>query len=113
MSITIKTYVGMFLLLLSVFTMAGIMSASIDANNARDYHAAVVAEIEDANFAPSVVSACKTQATENGYALLIDTNSIVTDEDGRTTMMEVILSYEYQIPLFNVSNTQQIRGFAR
>lgn len=113
MSITIKTYVGMFLLLLSVFTMAGIMSASIDANNARDYHAAVVAEIEDANFAPSVINACKTQAAESGYTLLVDSSSIVSDDTGRATMMEVILSYEYHIPLLNVSNTQQIRGFAR
>ena len=85
MSTTIKTYVGIFILLLSVFTMAGVMSACIDANNARDFHASVVAEIENSNFAPSVINACKTQAANAGYELLIDESSIVKDEDGKPT----------------------------
>ena len=97
MSTTIKTYVGIFILLLSVFTMAGVMSACIDANNARDFHASVVAEIEDSNFAPSVINACKTQAANAGYELLIDESSIVKDEDGKPTLMEVILKYNYHV----------------
>ncbi|MDR0925354.1 MAG: hypothetical protein LBN31_13505 [Hungatella sp.] len=113
MSTIIKTYVGIFILLLSVFAMAGVMSATIDANNARDYHAAVMAEIEDSNFAPSVITACKAQAEEAGYELLIDSDSIVRDEDGKPTLMEVILRYQYRIDFLKVFSTQQIRGFAR
>ncbi len=113
MSITIKTYVGIFILLLSVFTMAGVMSACIDANNARDFHASVVAEIEDANFAPSVINACKVQAESAGYELLIGSNSVVRDEDGKPTLMEVILRYQYGIDFLEVVGNQQIRGFAR
>lgn len=113
MSTTIKTYVGIFILLLSVFAMAGVMSACIDAGNARDFHASVIAEIEDSNFAPSVVEACKTQAEDAGYELLIDDNSVVKDEDGKTTLMEVILKYQYHVDFLGVVNTQQIRGFAR
>lgn len=112
MSTTIKTYLGIFILLLSVFSMAGIMSACIDANNARDFHASVIAEIEDSNFAPSVIEACKEQAESAGYELLIDEDSIVTDEDGQTTMMEVILEYEYHVDFLGVISTQQIRAFA-
>ena len=77
--------------------MAGVMSACIDANNARDFHASVMAEIEDSNFAPSVISACKAQAENAEYELLIDSNSVVKDEDGKPTLMEVILKYEYHI----------------
>lgn len=113
MSTIIKTYVGIFLLLLSVFSMIGVMSATIDANNARDFHAAVMAEIEDANFAPSVSTACQEQAEAAGYELLIDSNSIVRDEDGKATLMEVILRYQYRIDFLQVFSTQQIRGFAR
>lgn len=113
MSTTIKTYVGIFILLLSVFAMAGVMSASIDANNARDFHASVMAEIEDANFAPSVINACKVQAENAGYELLIDSNSVVRDEDGKPTLVEVILRYQYRIDFFGVVSNQQIRGFAR
>lgn len=113
MSTTIKTYVGIFILLLSVFTMAGVMSASIDSNNARDFHASVIAEIEDSNFAPSVINACKTQASNAGYELLIDENSIVKDEDGKPTLMEVILKYNYHVDFLGVISTQQIRAFAR
>jgi len=93
--------------------MAGVMSASIDANNARDFHASVVAEIEDSNFAPSVINACKTQAADAGYELLINDSSIVKDEDGKTTLMEVILKYKYHVDFLEVISTQQIRAFAR
>lgn len=113
MSTIIKTYVGIFILLLSVFTLTGVMSACIDANNARDFHASVMAEIEDSNFAPSVINACKTQAESAGYELLIDENSIVKDEDGKTTLMEVILKYKYRVDFLGVISTQQIRAFAR
>lgn len=113
MSTTIKTYVGIFILMLSVFSMAGVMSACIDANNARDFHASVMAEVEDSNFAPSVIQACKVQAEKSGYELLVDSNSVVRDEDGKPTLMEVILRYEYRIDFLGVVSTQQIRGFAR
>ncbi|RDY32120.1 hypothetical protein [Lachnotalea glycerini] len=113
MSTTIKTYVGIFLLLLSVFTMAGVMSACIDANNARDFHASVIAEIEDSNFAPSVINACKTQAENAGYELLINDNSVVKNENGKTTLLVVILKYQYQVDFLGVVSSQQIRGFAR
>ena len=42
MSTTIKTYVGIFILLFSVFTLAGVMSSSIDAKIARDFHDSIV-----------------------------------------------------------------------
>ncbi len=113
MSTIIKTYVGIFLLLLSVFAMAGVMSATIDANNARDFHASIMAEIEDSNFAPSVITACQEQAELVGYELLIDSESIVRDEDGKPTLMEVILRYQYRIDFLQVVSKQQIRGFAR
>lgn len=113
MSTTIKTYVGIFILLLSVFAMAGVMSATIDAGNARDFHASVIAEIEDSNFAPSVIQACQAQAQSAGYELLIDGNSIVRDADGKPTLMEIILKYQYKIDIFGIVSTQQIRGFAR
>ncbi|NMC59414.1 MAG: hypothetical protein GYA51_08550 [Candidatus Methanofastidiosa archaeon] len=113
MSTIIKTYIGIFILLLGVFTMAGVMSACIDANNARDFHASVIAEIEDSNFAPSVINACKTQAANDGYELLIDDNSIVKNEDGKTTLMQVILEYKYHVDFLGVISTQQIRAFAR
>lgn len=113
MSTIIKSYIGIFLLLLAVFSMAGVMSANIDANNARDFHAAVIAEIEVSNFAPSVINACKSQAQSAGYQLLIDSNSIIRDEDGKATLMEVILKYNYRIDFLGVISSQQIRGFAR
>lgn len=113
MSTTIKTYVGVFILMLSVFSMAGVMSACIDANNARDFHASVIAEIENSNFASSVITVCKEQAANAGYELLIDSNSVVKDEDGKPTLMEVILKYQYRIDFFGAVSNQQIRGFAR
>jgi hypothetical protein len=38
---------------------------------------------------------------------------VVKDEDGKPTLMEVILKYEYHIDFFGVVSSQLIRGFAR
>ena len=113
MSSVIKTYLGIFMLIMSVFTLVGIISADMDAGHARDFHSSVIAEIEDADFAPSVVAECIAQADRAGYDLLIDEESCVYDEDGKVTMMEVVLQYDYSVDFLDLLSTQQIRGFAR
>lgn len=43
MSTIIKSYTSIILIIIAALTFGGIISATIDVRNARDYHAAIVA----------------------------------------------------------------------
>ena len=105
-----KTYLGIFLTFIGLFVSVGIISASISASNAVSFHADVIKEIEDCNFAPSVITACIESAESAGYQLEI---LPIVDANGHTTMAEVILDYEYNLPFLNVFTQHEKRGFAR
>ncbi len=66
-----KSYLGIFFLLVMGLVGIGIVAAGMEANAARNYHADVVTEIECSNFSPAVIHACKAQAQEAGYDFLI------------------------------------------
>lgn len=105
-----KTYLGIFLIFTGIFVSAGIISASISASNAVSFHADVIKEIEDCNFAQSVIDACKESAKSAGYELTVQP---IKDANGRTVMAEVILDYEYNLPFLNLFTDHEKRGFAR
>ncbi len=106
----IKSYLGIFLIFMGLFVSTGIISASVSASNAVSFHADVIKEVEDSNFAPSVINACLDSAQSAGYKLTV---TPIHDADGNTTMAEVILDYEYNIPFLNLFTEHEKRGFAR
>lgn len=106
-----KVTLSLFLILIMVLTSAGILSASIDVSEAKSFQENVVAQIEDSNFSPSVISACKTLAIKYGYTLSDD--NYIYDEFGNVTMVELTLEYNYAIPfLDNLISNHKIRSFA-
>lgn len=104
MSTIIKVYTAIFLVLMTVFVSIGILSAQVDIQNAQDYHAAVVNEIENSNHSPSVIAACKQEAANNGYTLEIVSYPNTT---------KVILKYKYTVSFLNIQSDKQIEGYAR
>lgn len=106
----IKTYLGLFLTFIGVFVCVGITSACISSSNAVSFHADIIKEVEESNFAPSVMQACIESAESAGYKLEI---LPIQDASGRTVMAEVILDYEYNIPFLGVFTEHEKRGFAR
>ncbi|MEE1502924.1 MAG: hypothetical protein UGF89_01595 [Acutalibacteraceae bacterium] len=70
MSAVIKNYMVIILVIICIFTSLGIVSVAIDVHNARDFHGAVVNEIESSNHASSVIDTCKEAAEEMGMFLL-------------------------------------------
>ena len=66
----IKTYLGIFFLMVTGVVGIGVVTAGIQSANARNYHADVISEIECSNFNDSVVSACRKQAEEFGGAVI-------------------------------------------
>ena len=105
-----KTYLGLFLAFIGVFVSVAIISACIQASNAVSFHADVIKEVEESNFAPSVIEACKTSAETAGYELEI---VLMPDASGNIAMAEIILDYDYNIPFLSVFTQHEKRGFAR
>lgn len=107
----IKTYLGLFFLLLTGIVGIGVVTAGIQSANARSYHADIISEIACSNFNDNVIAGCYQQARKAGYELAVKT--MTYDERGHTKMAEIILDYEYAIPVLNLVTEHQIRGFAR
>ncbi|MCI9527245.1 MAG: hypothetical protein HFH37_10060 [Lachnospiraceae bacterium] len=106
-----KTYLGIFFLLVTGMVGIGVVTAGIQSANARNYHADVISEIECSNFNDAVISSCRQQAKEAGYELVVKT--MVYNSQEHTKMAEVILHYEYAIPVLNLVTDHQVRGFAK
>lgn len=107
----IKTYLGLFFILLMGLVGIGVVTAGVQSAAARNYHADVINEIECSNFNASVIAACKQQAQESGYDLKVMTMNY--DTDGNVMTAEVILGYDYAIPVLNLVTDHEVRGFAR
>lgn len=106
-----KTYLGILFLLLTGLVGIGVVTAGVEVTAARNYHADVITEIECSNFNDSVVEACKHQAQEKGYQLTVA--DMVYNAEKKEQMAEVILSFDYAIPVLNLVSNREIRGFAR
>lgn len=94
-----------------MFLCIGVCNVCGIISDAKEYKADIIAEIENSNFNPKVIDACKTQAETMGYEVQI-TNCVYDDrQDIRSA--EVILWYTYRIPLLGIEEKRITRGIAR
>lgn len=107
----VSTFSTLFVLLFVIFAGAALLTVSADVAAAKEYKADVIAEIENSDFNPYVINECITQAQAAGYQLQV-TNSIY-DVDSNVKTAEVVLSYDYNIPILGISKTHETRGIAR
>lgn len=107
----ITAYATLIMFLLSVFLCISMTNAAVSMTEAKEFKAQVVAEIENSNFNPFVIDGCIKQAHEAGYELQV-TNCIY-DENNDIQTAEVILIYNYQLPMLGISETRTTRGIAR
>ncbi len=115
MSQVIKSFTGVFFMLLVLLLGTGVLSAQMDASNALSYKADLVAELENSNFSPQVLNGCIQQAIDNGYKISVKTFTrggaarvYITPSAG-----EVVLTYPYRIGFLNSVTEHQVRGYAR
>ena len=107
----VEGFTAIIFLTLFAYAAIVIINAGSGAAAAKDYKADVIAEIENSNFNDNVIDACIAQADASGYKLQI-TNATF-DQDNEIQTAEVILSYDYKMPLFGISVTKTTRGMAR
>ena len=107
MSQIVKTFMGVFLLMMLLMLGCGIVSAQMESAHARDYQSAVLTELSDSGCNQKVIDSCMQQAKRDGYQLAVQ----VWERDGARTA-EVTLGYEYRIPFLNYSRNYRLRGYA-
>lgn len=103
-----ETYLTLFLMMMAVFTLGGIIIADTDTKNARDFKEAVVDEIENSNFSPSVITKCRN-AGNGKYTVTVNE---LKDSYDNTVMAEVTVTYWYSIPFLNVNRSHELKDFA-
>lgn len=105
-----KAVLSMLLIFLGAAILSTIIVANNTAANAKKYHNDVVQEIESGNMSDTVINSCIADAKDKGYSLNIEK---IKDIEGKTIICEVILKYNYSIPLLKVKTNHECRGFSR
>lgn len=107
----ISAFGVLFMLLLHIFAGTALLTAAGDVAAAKEYKAGVIAEIENSNFNQNVMQSCVDEAKRNGYELAITDCMYDARYDIRTA--KVALQYQYQIPIFEITEVRTTYGIAR
>ena len=107
----VSAFSTLIILVLNLLMSMMLLTVSAKTAAAKEYKAAVVAEIENSNFNPRVIAGCIEAAADLGYTL--EVKRCVYDEKSDVCTAEVLLGYTYEIPLFGISDTKITRGIAR
>lgn len=111
MKSAIETVIGIVVLTFMAVLGTSYITTSLNTQRAQNYHTAVMQELENSNFAQSVIDEEKTKATENGYQeLKIEKH---TNNSTNQSYAKVILVYKYSIPILGQNETHEIVGYAR
>lgn len=99
----------MFLLLL-VFLWIGIsyIMQNVMYSSAREFHGAVVTQLENSYFDEAVIADCRRKAERAGYGLDIRVYGSGDEKDAKVT-----LAFHYVIPLAGIEKKYEIEGYSR
>lgn len=121
----IKTYLGIFMILFLMVTSIGILSAFVTIMNAQNLHSEIIHEIEDSDYAPSVISSCFDKAVSEGYEMnlvvpaknggeQVCTYGGMVEEDVSTReWIRVDLKFYFTISFFGIKQKHVLSGYAR
>lgn len=119
-----KGFLGVFIFALITYLAVGTISAEIDSSVARSYMDDAKKEIAEANMASAVIDAVGTQAVKEGYQMKITTygsegvaSADYTMKDSsigdtaKADSVELLMTYQYKIPILGISNEHVERGY--
>ena len=111
MKAIMEVYGALIVLILSLGTGLQVSGATEKAAQAKRCHAEAVSEIENSNFNPGVIDACKKKAAEDGYELEI--SDCVYDAWQNMRAAQVALKYHYRIPVLGIYEENITYAIAR
>lgn len=107
-----KSYIGIVMIFLLLFVGIGILSATIDASAAEDFASESASIIEASNYSTEVIHNLQTKAQSSNYELTVNVKDV--DGDNIPDMAEVVVDYQYSIPILNITGaTHHAKAFAK
>ena len=124
MSVIIKSFMGVFFFSLVVFLGVGIVNYQTDVNQASSYKQDVIEELQNSNFAPSVMNACIQNGVDQNYEVSIDVSSgdgshstysesAPASDTSDVTAAYVTVNYKSRLPFLGLETSNCLRGFAK
>ncbi len=124
MATIIKSFMGIFFFALVVFLGLGILNYQTDVNRATNYKQDIIMELQNSNFAPSVLNACITAGAGIDYEVSIDvatkngahqtyTNQSLATNTADVDSAYVTVRYKSRLPFLGIETSNSLRGFAR
>lgn len=111
MKYIIEAFSILTVLMLNLAVCIAVLSVSARVAAAMEFKADMIAEIENSNFNPNVIDACRGQAALEGYSL--EVTPCMYDPDYDRCVAQVCLTYDYEIPLLGITGQRVTRGIAR
>ena len=91
----INTFGILLILTFNIFSCILLVNSTLQISLAKEYKADVIAEIENSNFNPNVITSCISQANANGYTLSVQ--NVQYDEDNFRTCVKIVLVILYRM----------------
>lgn len=124
MPVIIKSFMGVFFFSLVVFLGVGIVNYQTDVNRASSYKQDVIEELQNSNFAPSVMNACIQNGADHDYEVCINvssgdgshsayTKNALAVDTSDVTAAYVTVNYKSRLPFLGIETSNCLRGFAR
>ncbi len=125
MSQIIKAFTGIYLLLLLMVSSTGVLSAFLQTLHAQNLHSMIIDELENSDYARSILEAAFQEAEKNQYdlhlilyrnheaAVVCEEVTELPEDLGDVSMAEVCLGYEIALTFFDISLPQKLIGYGR
>lgn len=108
MRMIIEHFITFLLLLIFIWVGIAYIIQNISYSSAREFHGAVVTQLENSYFDKVVIEDCKKKAEKAGYDLRIRVYGEDNKKDAR-----VSLKFKYIIPLVGIEKKYEIEGYSR
>lgn len=105
----IPTVIAIISISLMTLIASCLIAFQLQITGARNFENNCVDRIQASNYEPEVIADCEKKATERGYTLTVQSDSLYAN---RTSVL-VKLDYTATMPLFGIEKTSSIESFAK
>ena len=125
MSQIMKTFLGVYIILLMTLSVMGILGAFLTVLSAQNMHSQIITELEDSDFSRQVIRSCFEQAQKAGQSLTLELYS--KQDQSRVCnswqeaelisyeidMARVELKFDFEVAFFEIKSSHVLSGFDR
>lgn len=108
MRIIIEHIITFLLLLIFIWIGIAYIIQNMAYSSAREFHGAVVTQLENSYFDETVMEDCRRKAARAGYDLDVQVYGSGNEKDAKVT-----LTFHYTIPLAGIHKIYKIEGYSR